>query len=479
MTGLFITIVNMSITASYVALAVVAARWLLKRAPKRYSYLLWLAVAIRLVIPFSFTSGFSLLQLVRPQNHSHAGYMEYVPQDIGLQKNPVLDVGLNSLRDIVIFPSATPMSSINPMQIILWMGSMVWLMGVAVLLLYSIMMYMRLWSRLRTATLVRDRIFETDQIRTPFVFGLLKPRIYIPTGLSKEDLTCIIEHERTHIRRGDYLIKPAAYFLLIVHWFNPMMWLSYKLMSKDMEMSCDEQVVGKMGEGMKRSYASTLLSISMNSSNWRMGGPLAFGESDVKARITNILAYRKHSSWVIIVSLLVVAVLVTGFTANPKPMQQLPLSLQSTDSGDDLIYDLDKLMDNKTLYVGNASKVGGLIGGLPKPPGLEGKGMELQTTAEPYGVTINYTAIDANKLTSLDVFYRNSILLLSLIDNVDHITYRVDPNISTKERGALEITISRAEADQMLGEDVRHFAADERSVRELIDRIEFLYDGQS
>ncbi|ACT02163.1 M56 family metallopeptidase [Paenibacillus sp. JDR-2] len=467
MTGVFITVVNMSITAGYVAVAVMLARLLFKRLPKRFSYFLWSAVAFRLLVPVSFTAGFSLLQAVRPQNHSQAGRLEYVPHDIGMQKNPVLDIGVDSLRQLVPLPSATPIASVNPMQIILWLGSLVWLSGIAVLLLYSIVQYLKLWSRLRTATLVQDRIFETDQIRTPFVFGFLKPRIYIPTGLSKEELPYIVAHEQVHINRRDYLIKPAAYLLAIIHWFNPVLWISYRMMGKDMEMSCDERVMKRMGSGVKRSYATTLLSISMNSGKWKMGGPLAFGESDVKARITNVLVYRKPSSWVIALSMLAAVVLVTGFTANPKPLRQsmLPAALdKETYAG----YDLDKLMENKTLYVGNHVKVGGLIGALPKPDGLEGKGLALQTKSQPYGITVNYDRTDdlqaeeetaANK----DVFYRNAIMLLSLIDNVDSITFTV--------RNANLVTVTREEAETLLGGDVRQYASDSASLKSLIDQL--------
>ncbi|WP_435163311.1 M56 family metallopeptidase [Paenibacillus glycanilyticus] len=467
MTNLFITVVNMSITAGYVAIAVMLARLLFKRLPKRFSYFLWSAVALRLLVPVSFTAGFSLLQAVNPLNHSQAGRLEYVPHDIGMQKNLVLDIGVDSLRQLVPLPSATPLASVNPMQILVWLGSLIWVTGVGVLLLYGMIQYARLWSKLRTATLVQDRIFETDQIRTPFVFGFLKPRIYIPTGLSEEELPYIIAHEQAHIKRRDYLIKPAAYLLMIIHWYNPVLWISYRLMSKDMEMSCDERVMKRMGSEVKRSYASTLLSISMNSSKWQMGGPLAFGESDVKARITNVLAYRKPSSWVIALSMLAAVVLVTGFTANPKPLQQsmLPAALEKeTYAG----YDLEKLMENKTLYVGNHMKVGGLIGAMPKPVGLEGKGISLQTKSQPYGVTVNYDGTDdmqaekelaANK----NVFYRNAIMLLSLIDNVDSITFTVSH--------AYSVSMTRGEAEFLLGGDVRPYAVDLDNMKNLIDQL--------
>jgi hypothetical protein len=304
----------------------------------------------------------------------------------------------------------------------------------------------------------------------------LKPKIYIPTGMSEHELSYILLHEQTHIMRRDYLIKPFAFMMLIVHWFNPLMWLSYALMSKDMEMSCDESVVKKMGYQIKGSYSTSLLSLSVSRSGLLIGSPLAFGESNVKARIKNILTYRQPSSWMVAGSMLVIAALVVGCTANPKPLQQSSQpSSQTYYSG----YNIDKLMENKTLYVGNASKVGGLIGGMPKPTGLEWNGMALQTTAMPYGVTVNYIMNDSTDVLkegaiSGESFYRNSILLLSLIDNVDSITTSIVDNTGQYDGVTYSFTFTREQVDKLLGEDVRHYAADETSLRQLIDRLNSL-----
>ncbi|EGL15232.1 MULTISPECIES: M56 family metallopeptidase [unclassified Paenibacillus] len=478
MTSLFLTILNMSITASYVAIAVIITRFLLKRAPKIFSYLLWLAVAVRLVIPVSFTSSFSLLRLVQPQGRSGTGFMEFVPQDMGMQKHPVVDAGISGISHFInsTLPAAAPSSSANPMQIILWIASIIWVTGTFVLLLYSVLSYLKLRSRIQTATLVKDNIFETDRITTPFVCGFLKPRIYIPTGLSEHELSYILLHEETHIRRRDYWIKPVAFVILTVHWFNPLMWLSYALMSKDMEMSCDECVVDKMGDQIKGSYSTTLLSLAVRGSGLRTGSPLAFGEGNIKARIKNILAYRQPSSWIAIGSILVIAALVLGCAADPKPLSHSSqLSSQPLYSG----YDMDMLMGNKTLYVGNHIKVGGLIGGMPRPSGLEGRGIELQTKAQPYGVTVYYvvnddTVVLKDGTISGEAFYRNSVLLLSLIDNVDWITYSIADPTSPNVDPAYSFTLTREKAEKMLGEDVRSYGKDQTSLRQLIDRLERL-----
>ncbi|MEC0245897.1 M56 family metallopeptidase [Paenibacillus chitinolyticus] len=468
----------MSITAGYVAIAVIITRFLLKRAPKIFSYLLWLAVAVRLVIPVSFTSGFSLFRLVQPQGRSGAGFMGFVPQNMGMQKNPAVDAGISGISHFInsALPAAAPPSSANTMQIILWIASVIWVTGTVVLLFYSVLSYLRLRARIRTATLVKDRLFETDRITTPFVCGFLKPRIYIPTGLSEQELSYILLHEETHIRRRDYWIKPLAFVFLTVHWFNPLMWLSYALMSKDMEMSCDECVVDKMGDQIKGSYSTTLLSLAVKRSGLRTGSPLAFGEGNIKARIKNILAYRQPSSWIAAGSMLVIAALVLGCSADPKPLSySSQLSTQPLYSG----YDMTKLMGNKTLYVGNHIKVGGLIGGMPRPSGLEGRGIELQTKAQPYGVTVYYVVNDdtivlKDGAVGGEAFYRNSILLLSLIDNVDWITYSIADPAGPNDDPAYSFTLTREQAEKMLGEDVRSYGKDQTSLRQLIDRLERL-----
>lgn len=476
MTNLFRIILNMSITASYVALAVIMVRFILKRVrvPKIFSYILWSAVIIRLVIPVSFTSSFSILRLVQPRAKVGTGFMEFVSQDIGMQLNPVVDAGISGISRLVnsSLPAATPMVSANPLQLIMSIGSIIWITGAAILLLYSVTSYLGILSSVRTATLVKDNIFETDQIATPFVCGFLKPKIYIPIGMSEHEQSYILMHEQTHIMRRDYLIKPFAFMMLIVHWFNPLMWLSYALMSRDMEMSCDERVVSKMGDQIKGSYSTTLLSLSVSSSGLLTGSRLAFGESNVKARIKNILAYRQPSSWMVACSMLVIAALVVGCTANPKPLQP---SSQPSYSG----FNIDKLMENKTLYVGNFSKLGGLIGGMPQPIGFEGKGIELQTKAQPYGLTINYIMNDSTDVLkdgaiSGEFFYRNTILLLSLIDNVDIISYSIADNTGQYDGAMYGLTFTRERIDKLLGEDVRHYAADDTSLRQLIDRLDSL-----
>lgn len=463
MTELFLAVFNMSIAASFVALVVLIIRLLLKRAPKGFSYILWLAVAMRLAIPMSPTSDFSLLKLLKPESKSDMDFMSFTLEASSLMKAPILDSGIRKISNVLssTFPGASSSNLINPLQTLLSISTVVWLAGIAVFLVYSIAVYLRMQKRIRTATLVADSIYETDQVDTPFVYGFIRPRIIVPTGLNAQELSYVVMHEQVHIQRKDYWIKPFAYLLLVMHWFNPLMWLCYIQMSRDMEMSCDERVVSRLGNNSKGGYATTLLSLSSNHKPLP-GHPLAFGEHHVKARIRNVLAYRKLSGWATACLLAVITIMIAGCVTNPKPIGGLP---QQAYHG----YDLNTLLENKTLYVGNHIKVGGLIGGMPRPDGLDSKGMELQTSSEPYGVTYRYLATDTYSATVANntIFYHNAVLLMSLIDNVGSVTYAISEN----SEQPISITFTREQINESLGEDVRTYAVDEEGLKELIGRL--------
>jgi len=268
----------------------------------------------------SFTSAFSFLGLMNMDTQNSTGVLEYVPYDMVLMKAPGTQSGMDSLDNAVnsSLPQATPAASANPMQIWMDVLSLVWLAGIIVLLFYSTILYIKTKRRLQTATLVRDNIYESDRIGTAFVCGFIHPKIYIPLSIGKTDISYILEHERTHIRRRDYIIKPLAFLALILHWFNPMMWLSFKLMSRDMEMSCDESVLRRLGDNAKGGYAGSLLSMSVRRISFLTANPLAFGESHVKARIKNVLSYRKPVFWVVIVAVLVLLSAAFLLLANPQ-----------------------------------------------------------------------------------------------------------------------------------------------------------------
>lgn len=326
MEQVFLKILNMSITAGYCALAVMVLRLFFKKQPKVYSYALWLIVAFRLICPVSFESVFSLMRVST----------EAIPSNITVEEMPAVSTG-NARVDMAVnraLAMVTPSTAevveeaaqtgASPMQMVLFVGSILWLVVAAVFFGYGIGSYMRMRRELSGATETEPGVFVSDCLKTPFVLGHFKPQIYLPEGLSSAEKAYVLEHERTHIRRGDHIIKMGAFFLMCVHWFNPVLWASFFLMCKDMEMSCDEKVVKKLSADhtleTKKDYASTLLALASNH-QFSFGGPLAFGEGNIKKRINNVLQYKKRTvavSVVLTIAVIVAALLLMG---NPKDIE--------------------------------------------------------------------------------------------------------------------------------------------------------------
>ncbi len=316
MSEIFLSVLNMSLTAGYVILFVMAIRLLLKKAPKFISYALWGVVAFRLIIPFTFESMLSLM----PRNTKAVP----IPPDIIYHPSPRINSGVEVVDSFVSqsLPAPTIGASVNPLQIYIGIGAYLWMIGIIVLLTYSIVSVLRLKKQLKSAQLIEQNIFEAKNLKTPFVLGLIKPKIYLPVGLNATERSYILLHEQTHIHRKDYIIKIVAFFLLSIHWFNPLVWIAYMLMSTDMELSCDERVLKEMNEDIKKSYANTLLSLATGR-HFINGSPLAFGEGNIKGRIKNVLRYKKFSFWVIAVSIIVVIVVGIALITNPKQADKL------------------------------------------------------------------------------------------------------------------------------------------------------------
>lgn len=320
MDQLFGHILNMSITGSYVIVFIIVARLFLRKVPKIFSYALWSVVLFRLLCPFSIESMFSFIPAEVQSSPLNKLYTQ-TPQI-----ENVISTSDQALINISTVPvPAIPVASTTPVGIPpanstdAWIniGQYIWLIGIALLLIYSIIATIRLSRNLRTATPLFENIYEHRGITTPFVFGLLKPKIYLPNGLSDHEKAYIIKHEQVHIHRYDHIIKPLTFAVLCIHWFNPVVWLAFYLMSDDMEKSCDESVIRQMGSGIKKEYSTSLLSLSTGR-RFIGGSPLAFGESNTKGRIKNILNYKKPAFWVVLVAIIVVAALCVGLISNPK-----------------------------------------------------------------------------------------------------------------------------------------------------------------
>jgi len=391
--------------------------------------------------------------------------LSYVPYDIGIAQTPSIDVGVDGINKVVnsSLPQAVPTASVNPMQIVMAISSIVWIVGVALLILYSIISYLKLKQNIRTATRVSGNIFETDRIVTPFVYGFYKPKIYIPINIYPNELPYILAHEKVHLKRLDHIIKPFAFLVLSVHWFNPLMWLSFFLMSRDMEMSCDESVLKMFGDEIRVSYSNSLLAFSTGRSQSLSGSPLTFGESNVKTRIINILNYKKPTFRIFTTALVVTIAIVILFLANPK---HDPEAINN-DSG----YKMLTLMANKTQYVGDNSKVVALIDAMPLPAGVVRDSVELQTSIKPYAIVIHYTVNDEKNLGS-SFFFRNAVMLLGLVENVDVIYgeffYAAKNSFS---HTTAKYPFTREMADLWAGGDVRAFARSRESLNTLINRL--------
>lgn len=311
MNELFLKIINMSISASWLVLAVLILRLVLKKAPKWVNVLLWGIVAVKLICPFSFESVLSLIPSA-----------ETIPLNIGMNTTPTINSGINAINNAVnpiLSQSNTPMAgaSVNPLQITIGIFEYIWIFGMIALALYTAISYWRLHRKVDTAVRYKDNIFQSENVKSPFVLGIIKPRIYLPFNMNGQDLEHVVAHEQAHIHRKDHWWKPLGFLLLTIHWFNPLMWLAYVLLCRDIELACDEKVIKELGNEQRADYTQALVACSVNR---RMiaACPLAFGEVGVKERVKSVMNYKKPAFWVIIIAVIVCVGVAVCFLTNPK-----------------------------------------------------------------------------------------------------------------------------------------------------------------
>ena len=312
MNELFLKIINMSISASWLILAVLILRLVLKKAPKWVNVLLWGIVAVRLICPLSFESALSLI----PSS-------ETIPLDIEMAAKPTIDSGVPAINSVVnpVLSSFAPpqhvLTSANPLQIWIPILNIIWLIGVGALLLYTAVSYWRLCRKVDTAVRYKGNIFQSENVSSPFVLGIIKPRIYLPFNMNGQDLEHVVAHEQAHIRRKDHWWKPLGFLLLTIHWFNPLMWLAYVLLCRDIELACDEKVIKELGNEQRADYMQALVACSVNR---RMiaACPLDFGEVGVKERVKSVMNYKKPAFWVIIIAVIICVGVAACFLTNPK-----------------------------------------------------------------------------------------------------------------------------------------------------------------
>ena len=311
MAAVFLKLLNLSISASWLVLAVLVLRLVSKRSPKWMNVLLWGIVALRLMLPFSIESALSLIPSAETVN----------PAVVQFDPAPTITSGVKII-DNAVNPSlsehfaAAPLASVNPLYVWTEIAGWVWLIGLGAMLLYAFVSYLRLRRRVSVSLPIQDNIYLCDAISSPFILGVVKPRIYLPSGLDEVQRQNVLSHERAHLARRDHWWKPLGFALLAVYWFNPVLWLAYALLCRDIELACDERVIRTMDESAVKTYSTVLLACSMPRKAV-ITCPLAFGEVGVKERVRNALRYKKPAFWVVAASVAVCVVVAVCFLTDP------------------------------------------------------------------------------------------------------------------------------------------------------------------
>ena len=319
MSAIFLKLLNMSITASLLVLAVVIFRAVFKRVPRFVTVILWALVAVRLLVPVTFESGISLLPSGEP-----------IPQDIIYTGTPQINTNLpildNAVGEILLdnfVPDET--ASVNPMQIVVFIASTVWVIGMLAMLVYALVSSLKVRRRVNESVKLYDNVYMGDRIPTPFIFGIIKPKICLPSCIDENDVECVIAHERAHLSRRDHMWKPLAFLLLSVYWFNPVLWIAYTLFARDVELATDEKVIKNRSEEEKKRYGNALINCSADR-RIITACPLAFGENAVKGRVRNLFSYKRPTFWVLIIALVACLGFTAFFLTDPKtpPVPPMP-----------------------------------------------------------------------------------------------------------------------------------------------------------
>lgn len=312
MTDIFLRVLNMSIAAGWLVLAIIILRFILKKGPRWIFCLLWGTAGLRLIFPFSLESIFSLVPS-----------WATVSQAIMYEQEPSINSGIDMIDKAVnpiladsFAPSAA--MSMNPMQAVIFLLSLVWIAGAAVMLGFMAVSWIRLRRRMSTATLLTGNIRQSEYVKSPFILGIVRPRIYIPYHLGKSDFENVIAHENAHLKRRDHLVKPLAFLILTIHWFNPLVWLGYILLCRDIELACDEKVIKGMDKNQRKAYSKALLACN-TSRRSPAPCPLAFGEAGVGERVIHVKTFKEPSHWLVISAAAAGIVIAVGFLTNPAP----------------------------------------------------------------------------------------------------------------------------------------------------------------
>lgn len=403
MNSLFTSVLEISWQAGLIALAVMAVRPLLRRAPRRAVCMLWLLVALRLLLPARLTVE-SPVSLQQPESPPIQAY-----QELRQQEKVYVSAPPEQRSEMAGPAAAQGFALLDQLPAI-------WLTGVGCMALYMALSLLRMRWRLRAAPRIQDNVYRCTDWSTPFVLGVLAPRIYVPETVSEQDFSQVLAHERCHIRRWDHVWKPLAFLLLAVNWFNPVLWAVYVLLGRDMERACDEMVLKNATPAQRAAYSRALVSCAAQP---KMAAvcPLAFGEVAVKERVKNVLNYKKPALWAVI--LLVVAAAIIGVCLLTKPAEDK--------SGYPL--DAETLYALRTEYIGDNAAVSGILDALGfRAAGAAGDGQaytysfEVETASEPYGVVVRYAFTGALPQRTAEwnrEMARRGYIALALIDNAE------------------------------------------------------------
>lgn len=402
MNSLFTSVLEISWQAGLIALAVMAVRPLLRRAPRRAVCMLWLLVALRLLLPARLTVE-SPVSLQQPESPPIQAY-----QELRQQEKVYVSAPPEQRLEMAGPAAAQGFALLDQLPAI-------WLTGVGCMALYMALSLLRMRWRLRAAPRIQDNVYRCTDWSTPFVLGVIAPRIYVPETVSEQDFPQVLAHERCHIRRWDHVWKPLAFLLLAVNWFNPVLWAAYVLLGRDMESACDEMVLKNATPSQRAAYSRALVSCAAQP---KMAAvcPLAFGEVAVKERVKNVLNYKKPALWAVI--LLVVAAAIIAVCLLTKPAGK--------DAG---VPDAETLYALRTEYIGDNAAVSGILDALGfRAAGAAGDGQaytysfEVETASEPYGVVVRYAFAGALPQRTAEwnrEMARRGYLALALIDNAE------------------------------------------------------------
>lgn len=446
MTDIFLRIVELSWQAGVLALAVMLARLALRRAPKWAVCLLWVLVAVRLVLPVSLQSPVSLQAAQSPV--TAALYELPQTQEAAQKTDEVLSGG--SAEPVTPLPpteivTAQPVPAPKPAMTVSLLAA-IWLAGVVMMLTYMLVSYLGIYRRVCTAVRLEDNVYRCGSWGTPFVLGLLRPRIYVPEGMDDAALPQVLAHERCHIRRGDHLVKPLAFLLLALHWFNPVLWAAYVLLGRDMENACDERVLRDVDGAGRAAYSRALVACAVRQRPAAVC-PLAFGEVAVQERVKNAMNGKKPAVWAAVLLAIAAAVIAVCFLTSPGRREP------SADGE----WDAETLYDLRTPYVGDPSAVGRILNAV----GLDKMGadsdwdftMQLSTEQEPYGLTLLYTYDSESFLgygpTWAQRMRAGGYLTMALIDNAEWVAWQENGTETGRVAnvGAYDIAAARQSVD--------------------------------